>query len=152
MAVLVIALILATIQLFVSANSGQPPTFELPVIYDAKILENGCPNDVQMRTVLEELRDAVRSVILPRILVGLHPSRPASSCSEIAEHNPRQPSGVYWIQSSNCHSAVQVYCDMDRVCGCNSTRGWARVAYLNMTDPRQQCPGAWRLITTPRRT
>ena len=33
--------------------------------------------------------------------------------------------------------AVQVYCDMDRVCGCNSTRRWAHVAYLNMTDPSQ---------------
>ena len=54
MAVLVIALILATIQLFVSAKSEQPPPFELPVIYNAKILEDGCPNDVQVRTMLEE--------------------------------------------------------------------------------------------------
>jgi len=36
---------------------------------------------------------------------------------------------------------------MDRVCGCNSTEGWTRVAYLNMTDPTQQCPSAWTLQT-----
>ena len=46
---------------------------------------------------------------------------------------------------------MQVYCDTDRVCGCNSTGGWARIAYLNTTDTSQQCPSAWRLITAPRR-
>ena len=152
MAILVIlALVLAAVQPFASANSEQPPFFGLPVIYDAKILEDGCPNDMQMRTVLEELRSVVRSIILHSISVGLQQNRPASSCSEIAEQNPRQGSGVYWIRSSN-GSAVQMYCDVDRMCSCNSTRGWARVAYLNMTDSSQQCPEAWRLITTPRRT
>ena len=153
MAVLATALVLAAIQFFALANSEQPPHFELPVIYNARMLENGCANDQQVRTVLEEeLRKVVKNMILPRIPVGLQPSRPANSCSEIAEQNLRQASGIYWIQSSNNHPAVQVYCDMDRVCGCNNTRGWARVAYLNMTDPSQRCPGAWRLITTPRRT
>ena len=36
---------------------------------------------------------------------------------------------------------------MDRVCGCNSTGGWTCVAYLNMTDPSQQCPSTWTLQT-----
>ena len=30
--------------------------------------------------------------------------------------------------------------------------GWRRVAYLNMSNPSQQCPFPWRLITTPHRT
>ena len=34
---------------------------------------------------------------------------------------------------------------MNRVCGCNGTEGWTRVAFLNMTDPDQQCPGTWML-------
>ena len=42
---------------------------------------------------------------------------------------------------------MQVYCDMDRVCGCSGTGWWTRVAYLNMTDPSQQCPSAWTLQT-----
>ena len=37
----------------------------------------------------------------------------------------------------------------DRACGCGGV-GWTRIAYLNMTDPTQQCPPAWNLITSPR--
>ena len=29
--------------------------------------------------------------------------------------------------------------------------GWRRVAYLDMSDPSQQCPSAWQEITTPHR-
>ena len=68
---------------------------------------------------------------------------PADSCSDVTY---TCPSGYYWVRSSN-GTAVQVYCDMDRVCGCNSTGGWTRVAYLNMTDPSQQCPSPWTLQT-----
>ena len=42
----IVALVLAAIHPFASANSEQPPPFGLPVIYDAKILEDGCPNDM----------------------------------------------------------------------------------------------------------
>ena len=72
---------------------------------------------------------------------GTTQNNPADSCSGVFY---TCPSGYYWIRSSN-ETAVQVYCDMDRVCGCNSTGGWTRVAYLNMTDPSQQCP--WTLQT-----
>ena len=34
---------------------------------------------------------------------------------------------------------------------CGGSTGWRRVAYLNMTDPSQQCPSAWQEITTPHR-
>ena len=37
-----------------------------------------------------------------------------TSCKEIAENDPQASSGYYKIWSSN-GSAVQVYCDMDRV-------------------------------------
>ena len=74
----------------------------------------------------------------------------SSSCKEITENDPKSSSGYYWIRIAN-GSAVQVYCDMDRVCGCNGTGGWARVAYLNMTDPNQQCPQAWREVSSPKR-
>ena len=36
-------------------------------------------------------------------------------------------------------------------CNCGGP-GWTRIAYLDMTDPTQQCPSSWRLITTPKRT
>ena len=30
---------------------------------------------------------------------------------------------------------------------CGGSTGWRRVAYLNMSDPSQQCPSVWREIT-----
>ena len=56
------------------------------------------------------------------------------------------PSGYYLIYDSTGHSNY-VYCDMTRRCGCNSTGGWMRVAFLNMADPNQH-----QLITSPKRT
>ena len=34
---------------------------------------------------------------------------------------------------------------------CGGSTGWRRVAYLNMSDPSQQCPSVWRQIITPHR-
>ena len=34
---------------------------------------------------------------------------------------------------------------------CGGSTGWRRVAYLNMSDPSQQCPSVWWEITTPHR-
>ena len=34
---------------------------------------------------------------------------------------------------------------------CGGSTGWRRVAYLNMSDPTQQCPTVWQEITTPHR-
>ena len=35
-----------------------------------------------------------------------------------------------------------------RPCSCGGA-GWTRVAYLNMSDPRQSCPSNWTLNTSP---
>ena len=112
MAMLVIALMLAVIQLCASANSEHPPPLNLPVIYNARILEDGqegCSDAVLVRAELEgKLRSVVRSAILPRIPVGLQQSIPASSCSEIA-HNPRRASvciGLEVPMGVQCRSTV----------------------------------------------
>ena len=34
---------------------------------------------------------------------------------------------------------------------CGGSTGWRLVAYLNMSDPSQQCPSVWREYTTPHR-
>ena len=34
---------------------------------------------------------------------------------------------------------------------CGGSSGWRRVAYLNMSDPSQQCPSMWQEISTPHR-
>ena len=42
---------------------------------------------------------------------------------------------------------------LNRPCGCGAAiAGWRRVAFINMTDPSQTCPGDWRLLSSPRRT
>ena len=76
---------------------------------------------------------------------------PASSCKLIPQGSP---SGHYWIKLNGTSNATQEYCDMTRTCcnSLNSTRGWMRVANLNMTDTNQHCPSGFRLITSPKRT
>ena len=34
---------------------------------------------------------------------------------------------------------------------CDGSTGWRPIAYLNMSDPSQQCPSAWKEIPTPHR-
>ena len=41
----------------------------------------------------------------------------------------------------------------ERVCECGyAGAGWKRVVFLNMTDTDQNCPGEWRLVSSPKRT
>ena len=65
------------------------------------------------------------------------------SCSEIAWCFPNAPPGFYDIVNSRSEK-VTVYCTPQTQC-CNSAGGWMRVAYLNMTDPIQECPQGFRL-------
>ena len=124
------------------------------VAYPAKVLEGSeqvCPPDEQLEMARAEIRQDV--IIQTTQCPGLTQGNPATSCLQISQCNPQLPSEFYWITSSN-GTAIQIYCDMDRECTCslNSAGGWSRVAYLNMTDPTQQCPTEWREITEPVRT
>ena len=64
------------------------------------------------------------------------------SCSVLSQGSP---SGEYWIRN-NDQDANLMYCDMTRTC-CNTTGGWTRIVNLDMTDPNQECPGGFRLVT-----
>ena len=51
------------------------------------------------------------------------------------------------------HESVEIIQMRTRVCECGYTgAGWRKVAFLNMTNSSQSCPGEWRLVTSPRRT
>ena len=63
------------------------------------------------------------------------PCAPLMSCSDIL-NNGGAASGYYNITLAN-GSTASVYCNME---GCGGEGGWTRVAYLNMSDPSQQCP------------
>ena len=138
------AVVVATLAL-VSQSASQ---VDLPLILPGRVNNNTgqfCPPEevrVSERNEIDEnIQDLLRTVAVPCVL-NTTQSSPAVSCSALPTSCP---SGYYWIRSSN-GSAVQLYCDMDRVCGCNGTGGgWTRVAFLNMTNPDQQCPGDWIL-------
>ena len=72
---------------------------------------------------------------------GYRPSPLLHSCEEIKNSWPDSSSDYYTIVDTNgCRR--HVYCEMEQVCG---SRGWMRVAYLNMTDPSEECPRGFRL-------
>ena len=156
----VLALVLAAELQLTSCQEGvtsQLDNSSLPVSYPATVLEGGgqvCPPEEQLEMARAEIDEDVLNIIRDIVhCPGQFQENPASSCLEVSQCNPELPSEYYWITSAN-GTAVRVYCDMARVCGCNSTSvgGWSRVAFLNMTDPAHQCPPAWREITTPVRT
>ena len=93
------------------------------------------------RSQTQELRE-----IITEISSGHLPLVP--SCKMIPQDSP---SGNYWIQNTDTGYASLEYCDMNRTC-CNSTGGWMRVAYLDMTNPSHYCPTGFRNIDTPKRT
>ncbi len=70
--------------------------------------------------------------------IGATPALPADSCESVHEESPSFPTGFYWVRTVN-GSATRIYCDMQRECG-GIIGGWARVAYLNITDPNARCP------------
>ena len=66
----------------------------------------------------------------------------ATSCKEVQEILPQSPSGVYLFASPDGNGYRHVYCHMEELCG--SGGGWTRLAYLNMSDPFEQCPSGLR--------
>lgn len=68
-----------------------------------------------------------------------------SSCQEIKDKCPDCDSGVYSIAENTYRSNV-VYCHMEKLC--NITGPWTRVAYMNMSDPAQQCPSQLALFAS----
>ena len=106
-----------------------------------------CPlGETEREVIVQDIRNAIHNTIIPAALScrsAQTQATPAASCSALPTSCS---SSYYWIRSSN-GTAVRVYCDMNRVCGCSSTGGWTRIANLNMSDPSQQCPGAWNLQT-----
>jgi len=145
---LALTAILALVSLLTPSASQEDNTtltLTLPDRVISAIQQAVCPSDEVQETAKSEIIQKIRNLtrlILPT-LVGQTQANPAASCSELPTSCS---SGYYWVKSSN-GTAVQVYCDTQRVCGCSKTAGWTRVASLNTSDPSQQCPGEWILQT-----
>ena len=65
------------------------------------------------------------------------------SCQDVKARWPDSPSGIYLITLPGGDTAY-VYCYLGNLCG--SSDGWMRIAYLDMTDPAQECPSAVILL------
>ena len=120
------------------------------VSYSVKTIATGqgCPSEQQRSTVQSEIRNDVSQLLqnITTLNLGQSPFNPATSCRQIIQNRPVAQSGYYYIRLPN-GTVTQFYCDFSANCG--STRGWTRVAFINMTDPTVQCPTAFRQITTP---
>ena len=103
------------------------------------------------REILEEIQQ-IRSELkqLTELDLGEGWRFPAFSCKEIVERKPKSSSGFYWLQNCASTSPVLVYCDLEKSFS-TGTKGWVRVANLNMTDPNQQCPPNFNLYKQPKR-
>ena len=96
----------------------------------------------QLSTKLQECKfsdNEARNFTMVNVSCENNFTKTKLSCSSLPLSSP---SGYYWVTASN-GSAVRVYCDMTRSCG-GFTGGWTRVAHLDMTDSRQQCPSEFK--------
>ena len=81
--------------------------------------------------------------------VGLDESNPATRCNKIQQNDPSATSDYYWIQLTN-GTTTQVYCEMAPRCACSSATASTSVAFVNMTDSSQQCPGEFIEVSNSR--
>ena len=116
-----------------------------------KQLQNSLNDSASELERIMHIQNSLNDRIELYSLLGRNSINPASSCSHVLLFNLSSPSGHYWIRSSS-GSAVRVYCDFNRQCGCDGPSGWTRVAFLNMSDPNQVCPSKWTTIASPVRT
>ena len=129
---------------------GPPGTFsysELIAITE-ELQEQMQTIDVDLLT--EELRGRVNDFNCSQDL-GRNCSTPAVSCLHIYQCEQSPPSGLYWIvgRDRNETTSVHVYCDMDN--RHSGSKGWTRVAYINMTEDGAQCPTSLRTISSPKK-
>ena len=64
-----------------------------------------------------------------------------TSCKQIFTQFPTSPSGYYALASDNGSAKYSAYCNMEELCG---SRGWTRLAYLNMSNATVNCPSGLR--------
>ena len=73
------------------------------------------------------------------------------SCKEISAKYPDTRSGYYLIQPRDGTPKIYLNCDMDSE-RCGGTKGWTRVAHMNMSKTSQPCPVGFTLIESPIRS
>ena len=121
------------------------------LLRDAVYSYNKAQELASIITSLTNLKDSVDSsaVVIDDILILIEDlielrdstrSEPLSSCEQLRNRYPIIPSGYYHIGN------VTIYCHMGKLC--NSTGGWTRLAYLNMSLPTENCPSGFQMYNT----
>ena len=77
---------------------------------------------------------------LERVTTLLNSISRTCTCKELLTIYPNAESGFYKLLTSNGHFST-AYCDMEGN-NCNDEGGWMRVAFINMSDPKEDCPSA----------
>ena len=131
-----------------SVVAAQPPV--RPASIEMKRVDNngGCTlSSARHSQLANKVEGIFNTSILPQ-LYRLYKSFPASSCADIYQGHP---SDYYWLNVTN--EPQLIYCSLNenRCCG-ESDGKWMRIAYLNMSDPSEQCPDGWREVQSPIRT
>lgn len=107
-----------------------------------------CPSGAKIEEAKQQLREDISSALeRSRYPLGAA-ANPASSCSQLPADSP---AGYYWIQPAIGTQPVQLYCKASPG-ECGGSGLWARVAFLNMSDPNEVCPSNWTTQTSPIQT
>ena len=105
--------------------------------------KEGCNDCKGIEHKLQQLEAKLDHLMARANITDVYPpSSLLHSCEEIKTNWPDSPSDYYIIADTNRHPR-HVYCHMESLC--NSSGGWMRVAYLNMSDPTEECPSGFRL-------
>ena len=105
---------------------------------DPSPYQQQCCNATNFGKLVTITKDHKQSLIqCPSTLPAACPT----SCKDVLRFLPDAASGYYNIYLAD-GSITSVYCNME---GCDGEGGWTRVAYLNMSDPSQQCPTDFQL-------
>ena len=129
---------------------GPPGKFSL-TFTDAQQLKHSIREELQ-QTIEKEInnktREEVEQINAPCTL-GVTKDSPARSCYQIHQCNPKAPSQSYWLETEEGQITTirPVYCNMDS--WHYGSKGWTRIAYINMTEDGATCPDTLRQITFP---
>ena len=139
LAIALLALGISLLQ-YVSIQSGDASNRAL----EYKLNEDIQSLEYKLNTSSEEVQSLRKTLNKTEQVVSELKTFPLiTSCKEVRK------SGLYLIQTNKEVSIV--YCDINprscKTCNATDSRGWTRVANINMTDSSQQCPNGFKLVT-----
>lgn len=126
MLVYLICLVVAGFAILAQPAVVRGANTSLPITYHGQVLQGDgsqtCLPEAQREIVRNRVKNAIRSLLQESVV----------PCLRTMGTLPPEP------------PTVTEY-------SCDGTTGWRRVAYLNMSDPSQQCPSVWQEVTNPHR-